>query len=73
MTKLEVIKDPVRMLTVEQAAKRLGVSRATVYALNDAGELPYNEYPRVRGRKINEADIDAFLARTRTQAKGGTA
>lgn len=54
-----------RMLTIDQVAERLGVSRRHVYRLLDAGELRAVDISvGSRGRqRIAALEVDAFLAR----------
>jgi excisionase family DNA binding protein len=40
--------DPTVLLTIPEAAERLGVCRSSVYALMDSGELPYLKIGRCR-------------------------
>ena len=57
------------LLTVNEAAKRLGLSRRSVYRLIDTDQLPY-----VRGLtpaapvRLRLEDIDAFIAARTTPA-----
>ncbi|MGD9854064.1 MAG: helix-turn-helix domain-containing protein [Planctomycetaceae bacterium] len=61
-----------RLLTISQAADALGCSEANIYALIDAGELPFVPIGRRKGYRIDTADISAFIDR-RKQQKSGTA
>lgn len=51
-----------RMLTVQQAAKVLGVSKGKVYDLIAHGDLPVVTYPRTRGTWIETHDLECFVA-----------
>jgi excisionase family DNA binding protein len=52
---------PERLLTVREVASRLGVCRATVYAMVERGEL---RCVRVSNAvRIHPADLSALLAR----------
>lgn len=52
-------KHPV-MLTVAQAAKRLGLSRGAVYDLINQGYLDHYPYPG-HGIHVTDAECDRFL------------
>jgi excisionase family DNA binding protein len=52
-------------LTLREAAERLAVSTATVYALCDRGELPHVRISNAI--RITPADLAAFLARFRAK------
>lgn len=62
-------KPPEPLLTLEQAAERLCVSRTTVQELVDRGELPCVE---VTGRaiRVDPRDIEAFLKAKRVRRAG---
>jgi len=53
-----------RLLTVREAAERLAVSTATLYALCDRGELPHVRVSNAI--RIAPADLAAFLAGQRS-------
>ena len=53
----------LRLLTYRQAAKSLGVTERTVYTYVVAGELVAIRLGRLR--RIDPADLDAFIARKR--------
>ena len=59
-------------LTVKQAAERAGVSDSLIYECCAEGRLPHYKLGR-KGRRgtirIEEADLDAFLAACRQEAK----
>lgn len=64
---MKQVKDARRAMSVNQAAKYTGYSRATVeYWLSDCG-LPYEEPPtrgsKNRFRRIRRSDLDEFLDR----------
>jgi excisionase family DNA binding protein len=59
-----------RLLTVKETATLLGCSRANVYALIDAGELPVISIGKSRGYRIDRQDIEQFIERRKT-CKGG--
>jgi excisionase family DNA binding protein len=54
----------LRLYTVSEVAKALGVSRGTVDALLKRGELGYYRIGQ-RGVRISEAELEAYLARIR--------
>lgn len=64
---------PPRLLTIPQAAERLGCSRANVYGLINAGELPVVSIGRSRGYRIDSQDIEAFIQRRKSKREGGYA
>ncbi len=56
------------MLTVKQAAERLGVSPSTVYHLCAAKLLPHSRVGLGRGViRIAEADLERYLAGRRVE------
>lgn len=59
--------DPIRLLlTVEQAAERLGIGRTLAYALVSAGEIESVQIGRLR--RIPADALPAFLDRLRSEA-----
>jgi excisionase family DNA binding protein len=62
---------PSRLLTVAAARERLGMSKDKLYELMRAGELAFVKLPpytQHSGRRIEEAEIEAFIARNRQSA-----
>lgn len=74
---------PARLVTITEAGRQLGVGKAKVYELINSGELPSVTIPapggdrvprRVGepgpkpGRRIDQADIDAFIKRHKRSA-----
>jgi excisionase family DNA binding protein len=59
------------LLTVEQAADRLGIGRTLAYALVKAGEIESVQIGRLR--RIPADALPAFLDRLRTLAAGRSA
>jgi excisionase family DNA binding protein len=55
---------PERLLSVRAVADLLGVSRATVYALVERGELPRERISNVL--RFDPADVSAFIKRSRS-------
>jgi excisionase family DNA binding protein len=55
------------LLTVEQAAKRLGVGRTTFYALVMSGEI--ESVPLGRLRRIPAECLDEYVERLRSRAR----
>jgi excisionase family DNA binding protein len=55
------------LLTVEEAAKRLGVGRTTFYRLVMSGEV--ESVPLGRLRRIPAECLDEYVNRLRTQAR----
>lgn len=63
-------KDKDGLLTVAEAADRLGVSPRTVYRLCDEGKLPHQHLGSGRGTiRIRPEDLAAFERRTAEHAK----
>lgn len=63
------------VLTVEEVARRLRVSEATVYNLIRGGQLP--AFQVARSWRIDESDLDEYIRRQKTRAtqsaqKGGS-
>ncbi len=58
-------KSEKRLLTIQQAADYIGVSRATLHGWLARGIMPYEELPSRGGvyhfRRIRRADLDEFL------------
>lgn len=46
------------LMTVKEAAAYLRISRPTLYALMNRGELRWVELPGVRGRRFRREDLD---------------
>jgi excisionase family DNA binding protein len=59
-----------RLLTVNETAALLGCSRANVYGLIEAGELPVISVGKSRGYRIDRSDIDEFIERRKTCKEG---
>jgi len=59
-----------RLLTISEAAEALGCSEANIYALIDAGDLPFVPIGRRKGYRIDAADIGAFIDRRKQQKSG---
>ena len=63
---------PARLvLTVEEAAKRLGIGRTTMYALVSSGEVESVSIGRLR--RIPAECLDEYVGRLRCQARTDTA
>jgi excisionase family DNA binding protein len=56
------------LLTVNEAAERLGIGRTLLYGFMDAGELGWIAlHPdRKKGRRIEPAELQRFIDRRRT-------
>lgn len=50
-------------LKVPAAAKRLGISRSTIYKLMDSGELPFIQYGNMR--RIDPVELEKYRDRHR--------
>lgn len=59
-----------RLLTVTEAATHLGCSRANVYGLINAGELPVVSVGKSRGYRIDRMDVEEFIQRRKTCKEG---
>lgn len=57
-----------KLITVEEVAKQLGVSRTTVYEVMDRGELPYVKIGR--SRRVSQQAINSYIE---ANTKGGWA
>ncbi len=55
-----------QLLTVGATALLLGCSRANIYGLIEAGELPVVAVGKSRGYRIDRQDIDTFIERRKT-------
>ena len=66
-----------RMLTIDDVADRLAVSGKQVRSLIQRGELPAMQVGDKRMYRVDEADLDAFVAqekeRVRARVAGGGA
>jgi excisionase family DNA binding protein len=60
-----------QLLTVGATALLLGCSRANIYGLIEAGELPVVAIGKTRGYRIDRRDIDAFIERRKTCKQTG--
>ncbi|MCA9092034.1 MAG: helix-turn-helix domain-containing protein [Planctomycetaceae bacterium] len=63
----EQTTDSQRLVTIKAAASLLGCSEANVYALKDAGLLPFVTIGVRKGYRIDLKDLDAFIARRKTE------
>ncbi|MCA9076963.1 MAG: helix-turn-helix domain-containing protein [Planctomycetaceae bacterium] len=55
-----------RLLTIKEAAQVLCCSEANVYALKEAGELPFVCVGVRKGYRIDSFDVEAFIDRKKT-------
>jgi excisionase family DNA binding protein len=58
------------LLTVNESAALLGCSRANVYGLIEAGELPVVAVGKSRGYRIDRRDLDEFIHRRKFRKEG---
>lgn len=58
------------LLTVADVARILVCSEGNVYALIDAGELPYVRIGKSKGYRIDPADLSAFIQKRKVQNNG---
>lgn len=72
MTQPTVEAEAPGMVTVAEAMRQLGIkSRDTIYRLMGSGELAWVSMPphtKQAGRRIEQAEIDAFIERNRRHA-----
>lgn len=64
-------KPTPKLVTVNEACEQLGMSRNKLYELMTAGEFAYVSLPphsKQAGRRIEQAEIAAFIARNRQSA-----
>ena len=60
-----------KLLTVAEAMDQLGIGKVKIYELMRAGELDWVDMPPhtlQAARRIEQAEVDAFIARNRRQA-----
>lgn len=69
MRALRVRKDPELLLTLDEAAEVLGVSRRTVSTLIAEGSLPSLKVRRAR--RIRRADLDTYIKHCAKQGGQG--
>lgn len=58
-----------RFLTVEEAAKRLGLNRFTLYDMISQGRIAHVRFSP-RTIRIEESEIEAFIERSRVGRRG---
>ena len=62
---------PTKLLKIEEAAKRLSVSRSTMYQLVEKRQLPHHRIGLGRGAiRISEVDLVEFLRQRRIEQLG---
>ena len=60
-----------RLLTVDEAAAQLGISREQLCTFMREGEIAWVSFPphtKQTGRRVEQAEIDAFIERNRQRA-----
>jgi excisionase family DNA binding protein len=57
-----------KLLSVEEAAERLGIKRGTLYHWIPDGKIKYVKIGRMR--RFRESDIDAFIEENTVPARG---
>src|SRR5207244_13550580 len=55
----------IHWMSTGEAARRLGVTRRTLYRLIDEGELPAYKFGRVI--RLQEVEVEAFIERSRIE------
>lgn len=58
------------LLTIADVARILACSEANVYAMIEAGHLPYVRIGRSKGYRLDPADLSAFIQRRKVQKAG---
>ena len=58
------------LLTIADVARILVCSGANVYALIDAGQLPYVRIGKSKGYRIDPADLASFIQERKVQKEG---
>ena len=53
------------LLTTQEAADRIGISRPTLVKLLEGGEIPFEQSGHRRHRRIRLADVEAYRERAR--------
>ena len=56
------LMEPAIWLTVDEAAKRLRMSRSILYRLMASGDVPSFTVPGTRSRRIDAASLEAWAA-----------
>jgi excisionase family DNA binding protein len=67
--------EPSASVTVEEAMRQLGIKKNKIYELMASGDLEFISLPphtKQAGRRIEQAEIDAFKARHRNRAPATT-
>ena len=60
----------MKLLTVDQVAEMLSCATSTVYEMVSRGDIPgYKIGPRKGGIRIDEADVEAYVATCRIQTE----
>jgi len=54
--------EPAIWLTVEEAAKRLRISRSILYRLLTSGDVPSFTVPGTKSRRIDAAELESWAA-----------
>jgi len=68
---VEILEEPLGMLTVKEAGERLRLSMSTIYALCGQGRILHHRCGAGGGAiRIAEKDLLDFLARSRVTARG---
>jgi excisionase family DNA binding protein len=58
---MDDLQDNERWMSIAEAMKYLGVSRATLYTYMNDGRLPFYYIKGTNQRRIKRSDIDALL------------
>ncbi len=58
-------REPIRWLTLDEAARHLGVARTALYQWLQAGRVPHHRFGRLI--KIHPDDLEEFVASARAE------
>jgi excisionase family DNA binding protein len=58
------------LLSTQEAADRIGISRPTLVKLLEDGEIPFEQSGHRRHRRIRLADVEAYRQRARQSRRG---
>ncbi len=61
-----------QLMTIQEVAEYLRVSKSTVFRLMREGELPSIKFSAKRFTRIKRSDLEAFIERHSTKEEPGT-
>lgn len=62
---MSVIDSPPQLVSINEAARLLGVSRTSIYRMCEEGRLPFVQLLK-RKRMIDRNDLESFIKQNRT-------